>query len=111
MVKNSKTTPPKSIRKSPGFKRWQLQDAKARFSHVVDQSRQHGPQIVTRHGKDVAAIIPIEDLHKVTSPSPTREGKPGRNSLAYLLKCPKGPDLKIRRSPDDNILNRPPVFD
>jgi len=93
-------------------KRWQLQEAKAKFSQVVDEMLDKGPQVITRHGKDIAALIPIKDLHKVTAPtSAAPKAKRGRNSLAYLLKCPKGPDLQIRRNPDDNVLNRPPVFD
>jgi prevent-host-death family protein len=31
---------------------WKLQDARARFSKVVDQALENGPQVVTRHGKN-----------------------------------------------------------
>lgn len=37
--------------------RWQLQEAKNRFSEVVDEALAHGPQIVTRHGQEVAVIL------------------------------------------------------
>lgn len=41
---------------------WALQDAKNRFSTVVNRTLSEGPQIVTRHGIPVVAIIPISDL-------------------------------------------------
>ena len=31
---------------------WQLQDAKNRFSNLVDKAKNYGPQIVTKHGKE-----------------------------------------------------------
>ncbi len=33
-------------------KNWQLQEAKNKFSQVVDCACNEGPQIVTRHGKE-----------------------------------------------------------
>ncbi|MER5999993.1 type II toxin-antitoxin system prevent-host-death family antitoxin [Nonomuraea angiospora] len=33
--------------------RWQLQEAKQHFSEVVRKAHDKGPQIVTKHGKDV----------------------------------------------------------
>lgn len=40
--------------------RWQLQDAKARFSEVVRRAREDGPQRVTLHGKDAVVIVSAE---------------------------------------------------
>ena len=31
---------------------WQLQEAKSRFSEVVNEAIEHGPQIVSRHGEE-----------------------------------------------------------
>jgi antitoxin Phd len=39
---------------------WQLQDAKNRFSEVVEDAIQHGPQIITRRGKETAIVISYE---------------------------------------------------
>ena len=39
--------------------RWQLQEAKQRFSELVRQARSNGPQVVTRHGEEVAVIVSI----------------------------------------------------
>jgi prevent-host-death family protein len=44
---------------------WQLQDAKQQFSRVVDAARETGPQIVTRHGREVAVLLSIEDYRRL----------------------------------------------
>ncbi len=36
---------------------WQLQDAKNRFSQVVEQALQQGPQIITRHGVEAVIVL------------------------------------------------------
>lgn len=36
---------------------WQLQTAKARFSEVVKQAADDGPQEITVHGRPVAVVI------------------------------------------------------
>ena len=38
---------------------WPVQDAKARFSEMLDTSLTEGPQVVTRHGKAAAVLVPI----------------------------------------------------
>lgn len=40
---------------------WQLQEAKNRFSALVDQALVKGTQIVTRHGRPVVKVVPIVD--------------------------------------------------
>lgn len=41
--------------------RWQLQEAKQRFSDLVRRTLAEGPQIVTRHGEDVVVVVPARD--------------------------------------------------
>ncbi len=36
---------------------WQLQEAKNKFSQVVDEAIGKGPQVVTRRGEEVVVII------------------------------------------------------
>jgi len=36
---------------------WQLQEAKNRFSEVINKAIKEGPQIVTRHGEEVVVIL------------------------------------------------------
>lgn len=47
---------------------WQLYEAKQKFSEVVDLAISDGPQIVTRNGKEVVAIISIEEHRKRMEP-------------------------------------------
>ena len=39
---------------------WQVQDAKARFSELLETSLSEGPQVVTRRGVETAVLVPIE---------------------------------------------------
>lgn len=50
---------------------WQLQDAKNRFSEVVDNAVQQGPQVVTKRGKEAVVIISIEEYRKMQQPKNT----------------------------------------
>lgn len=50
---------------------WQVQDAKARFSELLETSLAEGPQIVTRRGVETAVLVPIEQwrwLERTTKP-------------------------------------------
>ena len=50
---------------------WQVQDAKARFSEMLETSLAQGPQIVTRRGVETAVLVPIEQwrrLERMTRP-------------------------------------------
>ena len=39
---------------------WQVQEAKAKFSEVLAKVLAEGPQTITRHGKEIAVIVPID---------------------------------------------------
>lgn len=45
--------------------KWQLQDAKARFSELIDDAVERGPQIVTRRGIDTAVVVAIDEWHNL----------------------------------------------
>jgi prevent-host-death family protein len=45
--------------------RWQLQDAKARFSELVRRVRSEGPQHVTVHGRDEVVVISAEEFRRL----------------------------------------------
>lgn len=36
---------------------WQLQEAKNKFSQVVNEAIEHGPQIITRRNEEVAVVL------------------------------------------------------
>jgi len=41
---------------------WKLQDAKARFSEVVERALRDGPQLVTRHGENAVVIVAYREF-------------------------------------------------
>ena len=45
---------------------WALQDAKGRFSEVVERARRDGPQIVTRRGTEAVVIVAAEQFRQLT---------------------------------------------
>ena len=47
--------------------RWQLQDAKNRFSELVEAARARGPQVVTRRGADTAVVLSTEDYRRLVA--------------------------------------------
>jgi prevent-host-death family protein len=40
---------------------WQIQEAKQRFSELIRAAHADGPQVVTRHGQEIAVVIDIND--------------------------------------------------
>jgi len=47
---------------------WALQDAKNKFSEVVETTLREGPQTVTRYGTPVVVIMAVEDYEKRQRP-------------------------------------------
>ncbi len=47
---------------------WQLQEAKNRFSEVVEEALTHGPQTVTRHGREVVVVLSMEEYRRMQKP-------------------------------------------
>lgn len=45
---------------------WALQDAKAKFSAVIDRACKAGPQRVTRRGEDVAVVVAATQFDALT---------------------------------------------
>lgn len=43
------------------MKSWAVQDAKARFSELLDTCLREGPQIVTKRGAEAAVLVPMTD--------------------------------------------------
>ena len=50
-------------------KTWALQDAKNRFSEVVDRAIDDGPQLVTRHGRETVVVVSAAEYRKMTQPT------------------------------------------
>ena len=54
------------------MKAWPVQDAKARFSEMLDACLRDGPLMVTRRGTDAAVLVPMREwrrLKEVARPS------------------------------------------
>jgi antitoxin Phd len=60
---------------------WQLQDAKAKLSEVIETAQKHGPQIITRRGVETAVIVPIGQWRKL---------EPKKTLLEILQSGPEG---------------------
>jgi len=68
---------------------WQIQEAKARFSEMVERTLKDGPQTVTRHGKPVAVLVPADEYRRLR----TR----GKTLKAMLAAAPLS-GVEIHRS-------------
>jgi prevent-host-death family protein len=44
---------------------WQVQDAKARFSELLDTALKKGPQVVSKRGVETAVLVPIEEWRRL----------------------------------------------
>jgi antitoxin Phd len=71
---------------------WQLQEAKAQFSHVVKMAKTQGPQSVTVRGIEEIIIIAKTDFDRLT--------KPKSNSIfKFFQNSPlRGMDLDFSRA-------------
>ncbi|BCB86806.1 type II toxin-antitoxin system Phd/YefM family antitoxin [Phytohabitans suffuscus] len=45
--------------------RWQVQEAKQRFSEVLRAAESGEPQIVTKHGEEIAVVIDIAEYRRL----------------------------------------------
>lgn len=67
------------------FRTWQIKDARANFSTLVDRAISEGPQVVTRNGKKTVIVVSADewerrrrrdgDLVEFFATSPLREEK------------------------------------
>lgn len=53
-------------------RRWQVQEAKQKFSELVDRALDEGPQVVTRHGREVVVLVEIEQYREMTGERPKK---------------------------------------
>ncbi len=70
---------------------WQVQEAKARFSELLERTLKDGAQTVTRHGKPIAVVVSVEEYRRLR-----KRGK----SLKALLAAAPLQGVKIVRSCD-----------
>lgn len=70
------------------MKVWSLQDAKARFSELVNTAMSDGVQIVTRRGEQVVVVLPVTEFRRLSQPQTTLSD--------FLLGAPRV-DLDVTR--------------
>jgi antitoxin Phd len=63
------------------MKSWPVQDAKARFSELLENCVKNGPQLVTKRGEDTAVLVPLAHWNRLQ--------KSARPSLKELLLMPE----------------------
>lgn len=68
---------------------WSLQDAKNRFSAVVNAALDGNPQLVTRRGQPAVMVIAVAEYERL------RQGEPDDtpNFVEHLLAIPQGGDF------------------
>jgi antitoxin Phd len=73
---------------------WQVYDAKARFSELLDAALKDGPQVVTRRGVETAVLVPIDEWKRLKDRA--------RQSISDPLLDPNAPH-------DIPVVPRPPI--
>jgi prevent-host-death family protein len=69
---------------------WQVQEAKQRFSELLRAAASDGPQIVTRHGHEIAVVIDVSEFHRMRGDT--------ADFKDYLRSGPEFDDLELVRS-------------
>lgn len=72
--------------------RWQVQEAKQKFSELVQRAVEEGPQVVTRHGEGVAVVVSVDEYRRLTGDKP--------DFAKFLLAAPDLEALDLERAKD-----------
>ena len=71
---------------------WKLQDAKSKFSKVVEDALQKGPQYVSRRGTEAVVVVSVKEYEELTSHKPSFK--------EFLLNVPKMEEGFDSRNPE-----------
>ncbi|MGH7091571.1 MAG: type II toxin-antitoxin system Phd/YefM family antitoxin [Stellaceae bacterium] len=72
------------------MRRWQVQEAKARFSDLIRDAVRSGPQEITVRGRATAVVISTAEYERLRKPKPSL--------VAFLRSSPLvGVDLDLKR--------------
>ena len=72
--------------RSPAGSRWQVQQAKHHLSQLLQASVTDGPQVISRHGQELAVVLSVADYSKLLG---------GIDFKDFLSSHSNGPDLDI----------------
>ena len=67
---------------------WPVQDAKARFSEMLEASLNEGPQVVSKRGVEKAVLVPIGQWRQMTDTS-------GKSVIDILVNDPRRFELDL----------------
>lgn len=45
--------------------RWQVQEAKQRLSELLKSAHENGPQVITRHGEEIAVVLDMQEYRRL----------------------------------------------
>ena len=80
---------------------WSVQDAKAKFSELLECCTLEGTQLITKRGVQTAVLVPIEEWQRLTSAA-----KPSLKELLlsdehrFEMDLPRSRQLKRRSIPE-----------
>ena len=74
--------------------KWQLQDAKNRFSELVEKAINLGPQTVTKRGIEAVVVVSFDEYKKLTKP---------KSSLVDFFKNSPLHDIELDLERDKNL--------
>ena len=72
-------------------KTWQLQEAKARLSEVVQKALEGRPQVISRRGRDEVVVLRRSDYERAMQPQGT---------LVELFRPVRGTGVRFERRKD-----------
>jgi antitoxin Phd len=80
---------------------WPVQDAKARFSEMLETCMRDGPQMVTKRGEEVAVVVPLHEWEMMKKAErPSLKDVLLTSASKYELEIPKRGKLNWRVPPD-----------
>jgi antitoxin Phd len=75
---------------------WQLQEAKSKFSELVESALSKGPQIVTKRGVNSVVILSVDEFNRLKLPK--------EDILSFFRRAPKFTlDLERKKDSDREI--------
>ena len=81
------------------MKLWPVQDAKSRFSELLETCLREGPQMVTKRGAEAAVLVPADDWRRLQESA--------RPTLKELLLADAG-RAELTLPPRGRLRRRPP---
>ena len=80
---------------------WSVQDAKAKFSELLDCCTVEGSQLITKRGLETAVLVPIDEWKRLTSAAkPSLKALLLNNEHRFEMDVPRSRQVKRRAIPE-----------